>query len=174
MNNNRKRYYLTYTILFVFISLIIFSYYYLNNRTFINSGNDGLIQHYKALLYYSEYLKTIISNIFKGKFIIPHWDFNIGEGSDILKTLHFYTIGDPLSVFSIFFNRNNMYVYYDLSILIRLYLAGIIFSNLCFYTGKDNIYAVLAGSFAYIFSYWGLLNVNEHIYFFPIKNNIIN
>jgi len=165
MNNNRKRYYFTYTILFAFISLIIFSYYYLNNRTFINSGNDGLIQHYKALLYYSEYLKTIITNIFNGKFIIPHWDFNIGEGSDVLQTLHFYTIGDPLSIFSIFFNRNNMYVYYDLSILIRLYLAGIIFSNLCFYTGKDNIYAVLAGSFAYIFSYWGLLNVNEHIYF---------
>ena len=35
------------------------------------------------------------------KFVLPQWDFSIGLGSDILTTLHFYAIGDPLDLLSI-------------------------------------------------------------------------
>ncbi len=166
MNQYKKKYYFTYTALFVFVCLFVFSYYYLNGRTFINQRNDGMVQHYKALVYYSDYLKQIFNNLIHDhRLIMPRWDFNIGEGADILQTLHCYTIGDPLSVFSVFFPKEKMYLYYDVSIIIRLYLAGIVFSELCFYTEKKNSYAVLAGAIVYVFSYWGLLHVNEHIYF---------
>ncbi|MBQ3294864.1 MAG: YfhO family protein [Erysipelotrichaceae bacterium] len=166
VNNGRKNYYLIYTFCFLIMCAIVFSYYYLNGITFINHTNDGLVQHYKALIYYSEYLRTIFRNFFiEHSFEIPMWDFTIGEGADILQTLHMYAIGDPLSFFSVFFPRNLIYVYYDLSIIIRLYLAGLFFSILCFYTKRNNQYAVLAGTLVYVFCYWDLLNVNEHIYF---------
>ena len=161
-----KNYYCIYTIVFSALCLILFSYYYLNQRTFINHTNDGLIQHYKALVYYSDYLRTIFRNLFvEHRFLIPQWDFSIGEGSDILQTLHMYAIGDPLSFFSVLFPREKIYVYYDLSIIIRLYLSGIVFSGLCFYTKRNNKYGVLAGALVYVFCYWSLWNVNEHIYF---------
>ena len=162
----RKDYYLKYALLFTLICLIAFSYYYVNGRTFINHTNDGLIQHYKALAYYSQYLKTFFKNLFiNHQFIIPQWDFSIGEGADILQTLHMYAIGDPLAFFSVFFPLDKIYVYYDASIIIRLFLSGIVFSELCFYTKQKNKYAVLAGTVTYVFCFWNLLNVNEHIYF---------
>ena len=159
-------FYLIYSLVFALMCLLAFSYFYLNHRTFINHTNDGLIQHYKALVYYSEYLRTILRNIFiEHRFVIPHWDFSIGEGADILQTLHMYAIGDPLSVFSVFFPKDKVYIYYNLSILIRLYLSGIVFAKLCFYTKQENQMAILAGALVYVFCYWSLLNVNEHIYF---------
>ena len=61
------------------------------------------------------------------RFHIPEWDFNIGEGNDILVTLHYYVIGDPFAVLSVLVPTRFMYVYYDIMILLRLYLAGIAF-----------------------------------------------
>ena len=165
-NNRRLKHYFIYTALFMAVSFVAFRHFYLNDRTFINNVNDGLVQHYKALTYYSQYLKTIFRNILiNHRFVIPQWDFSIGEGADILQTLHMYAIGDPLAFFSVFFSKENMYVWYDTSIIIRLYLSGIAFSELCFYKGKEETYPVLAGSIIYVFCYWSLLNVCEHIYF---------
>lgn len=165
-NKTKLLYYLLYSAFFTVICLIIFRHFYLNGRTFINHTNDGLVQHYKALIYYSNYLKKIIRNIFVDhRFVIPQWDFSIGEGADILQTLHMYAIGDPLNIFSVFFNENNMYIFYDMSIIIRLFLSGVVFSELCFYKRIEDKFSILAGTLVYVFCYWSLLNVNEHIYF---------
>ena len=59
-------------------------------------------QHYRAMLYYSRYLKNIVGSFFKGNFEIPLWDFSIGEGADIIRTLHSDAVGDPLTFLSIF------------------------------------------------------------------------
>lgn len=97
--------------------------------------------------------------------VIPSWDFNIGEGSDILETLHYYVIGDPFTVLSIFVPTRFLYLYYDGMILLRLYLAGVAFSCLCFQTGRGNKYAVLAGAMTYVFCFWALYNSARHPYF---------
>lgn len=166
MKKKKTGYYIVYTLLYLLFSIAIFRYFFLNDMTFINQTNDGLVQHYKALIYYSEYLREIFRRIFvEHNFVVKRWDFSIGEGADILQTLHMYAIGDPLSFFAVFFPREKIYIWYDLSILIRLYISGIVFSELCFYTGQQNRYALLAGSIIYVFSYWALRNVNEHIYF---------
>ena len=49
---------------------------------------DGWRQHYKALVYYARYLRGILRHLLKEhKFVIPDWDFYIGEGNDIVNAL---------------------------------------------------------------------------------------
>lgn len=160
-----KSYFFIYTLLFVFAALITFSWYFFSGRTFIWQG-DGWSQHYNALVYYAKYLRSIIQNILlRHQLIIPSYDFNIGEGSDILSTLHYYVIGDPFSVLSVFVPVRFMFLYYEAMILLRLYLSGTAFSFLCFKTGKRSKCAVMAGTMVYIFCHWALLNAVRHPYF---------
>lgn len=162
--NRKKQYFLIYTILFAAVSSLVFSWYYIDGRTFI--GGDGWSQHYKALIYYARFLRSVIKSlIIDHQLIIPAWDFSIGEGSDIFQTLHYYVIGDPFALLSMFIPTKFMYLYYDAMILLRLYLAGIAFSCLCFYTGLKNYHAVLAGATAYVFCFYGLLNATLHPFF---------
>ncbi len=162
----KRKYYAIYTLLFMGICLNVYAAFYLNNKTFINWVNDGFAQHYKALIYYSEYLRELLRNVFvEHSFTVPQWDFSIGEGSDIITTLHTYAIGDPIAFFSVLVPREYIYVYYDFSIVLRLYISGIAFSELCFYTKKTDIINVLTGTLMYVFCFWALFHSNEHIYF---------
>ena len=46
------------------------------------------------------------------------WDMNIGYGSDILTTLHYYVIGDPLTLLSVFVpaeHTETLYEFADIS-----------------------------------------------------------
>lgn len=161
----KKGYFLVYTVLFAVVSFLVFLWYFLDGRTFIWES-DGWTQHYKALIYYARYLRSIVYGIFvQHRLILPEWDFSIGEGSDILGALHYYVIGDPFAVLSVFVPARFMYLYYDFMILLRLYFAGVAFSCLCFGTGQKNGCAVLAGSITYVFCYWAIFNAARHPYF---------
>lgn len=161
----RKQYYLAYTILFLLAACAVFSWYFLSGRTLIWEM-DGWKQHYKALIYYARYLRSIVQGIFfQHQLNIPAWDFSIGEGSDILTAFHYYVIGDPFAVFSVFVPTRFMYLYYEAMVLLRMYLAGIAFSSLCFRTGLKDRHGVLAGSMAYVFCFWALRNAARHPYF---------
>ena len=67
---------------------------------------------------------------------------------------------------SVFVPVRGLWVYYDLMILLRLYLSGIAFFCLCFYTEKKiGQYAVMAGALSDVFCYRAILNANRHPYF---------
>ena len=159
------KYFISYSLLFLITGLIVFSYFYLNGKTFISHG-DGIRQHYKVFLYFSRYLKTILSNLLhQHRLIIPQWDFTIGEGSNILASLHYYAINDPFSFLVAFVPEKYVYAYYDFIVVLKMYLSGLVFLQLCLYTKKENCYAVLSGSMIYVFCYWVLLNASRHIFF---------
>lgn len=166
VNTNEKRFYFQlYTILFILSALFICFWFFLTGRTFISQG-DGLYQHYPALVYYANYLRSIARGLlFDHQLVIPAWDFSIGEGADILETLHYYVIGDPFAFFSVLVPTQYLYLYYGAMILLRLYFSGIAFSCLCFQTGHHNQYGILAGSMTYVFCYWALYNMILHPYF---------
>lgn len=166
MNISKKtKYLLIYTLSFVLCCLAIFYVYYSNGLSFIYDG-DGWSQHYKAYIYYGEYLRTIIKNIFvEHSFVIPQWNFSIGEGYGILETFNYYVIGDPIAFLTVFIPSEYMYIFYDFAIILRLYLSGLFFSLLCFYVKKNNYYAVLGGSLTYVFCFWAIFNSNRHPYF---------
>ena len=161
-----RQYYVLYTALFAFMCYVVFCWYFLTGRTFIWE-RDGWEQHYKALVYYAKYMRSIVRELlYNHRFILPEWSFAFGEGNDVLQTLHYYVIGDPFAVFSILVPTRFLWIYYDFMILLRLYLSGIAFSCLCFYT-KKNIgrYAVMAGALSYVFCFWTIYNVNRHPFF---------
>ncbi len=163
--HGKKGYFLAYTVLFSVTTFIVFSWYFLKGRTLI-WNSDGWTQHYKALVCYSRYLRSIARELFiNHQFILPEWDFSIGEGSDVLGTLHYYVIGDPFAILSAFVPVRFLHLYYNSMILLRLYLAGAAFSCLCFGTGHKSRIAILAGSITYVFCYWGIYNAARHPYF---------
>ncbi|SCW36099.1 Uncharacterized membrane protein YfhO [Ruminococcaceae bacterium YRB3002] len=132
---------------------------------------DGASQHLSALTYYSDYLREILSNFIHGNFSIPGWDLAIGEGSDILTTLHYYCIGDPLAVLSVFFPAESMFMCYELIIYIRVILSGLSFMYFMrTYDGgrlKDRIsdLALASGAVLYTFSAWIVMMMTRHPFF---------
>lgn len=164
-NNKRIKFYLIYTAVFLLCCAVAFYYFYSNGKTLIYD-KDGWHQYLKVLIYYSNYLKELFTNIFVNHiFELPEWSFSIGEGAGILATFHCYLIGDPIAFLSVFFNENNMYIFYNFSVILRLYLAGIAFAEYCFFRKKDNIFAVLGGSITYVFCFWCLFNSVRHLHF---------
>lgn len=165
IKNEKVRFYLIYTLLFILCCLGVFYAYYSQGKSLIYN-EDGWTQHYKALIYYSRYLKEIVKNIFiNKKLVIPQWDFSIGEGAGIIETFHYYAIGDPIAFLSIFVPEEYIYIFYNFSVLLRMYLCGICFSALCFYKKITNKCAILSCSLIYSFCFWNLFNGARHIYF---------
>ena len=164
-DRNKKTYYIMYSLLFCLVALFCFSGFIVHDKSFVWKS-DGWVQHYKALTYYGTYLRNIFRNLIsEHKLIIPDWDFYIGEGSDILTALHYYVIGDPITLFSALVPTKYMHYFYSFSVVLRIYLSGIAFSELCFGTNQKNRYSVLAGSIAYCFCTWALINVARHPFF---------
>lgn len=160
-----KNYYTVYTCCFLIGCVGVFIWFLFGRRTFIWHA-DGWNEYYKALVYYAQYLRSIIRGIIsEQKLIIPNWDFSLGEGSDVLQTLQCFGIGDPIVALSVFVPADYLYLFYNISTLFRLYLAGIAFSALCFKLGNQNGCAVLAGTMAYVFSHWGIYHSSVHPYF---------
>lgn len=154
-----------YTVVFAVYSLIIFSPFYLNDVSLVYN-KDGWMQYLKLLIYYSGYLRGILKNIFiNHTFVIPQWSFSIGEGSDIFTAFQCYAFGDPIALLSVFFNGNNMYVFFIGSIILRLYLAGLAFIYFCSYMKAANRYAIMAGTLTYVFCLWNFFNSVRHLHF---------
>ena len=157
-------YYLFYTLIFGGIALILYLQFYLNGKSLIWS-HDGVPQHLNSLAYYGEYLRGILHSLFvEHKLEIPMWDMNIGYGSDILTTLHYYVIGDPLTLLSVFVPAEKTEYLYAFLVFFRIYLAGVAFSRFCFYH-KNSKQATLLGSLVYIFAGWTIYASMKHPYF---------
>jgi len=153
-----------YSLLFVLLSLIVFYPYLFYHKSFVWQG-DGLDQHFPVFYYLGEYYKNIIQLILEGNFSqIPMIDFRIGLGFDILTTLSYYGLGDPLVLLSIFATPENMEFFYNGIILLRLYLTGIAFMLYCFYMHLDSPASVI-GAFLYVFCGYSLYASVRHPFF---------
>ena len=120
-----------YSVVFLMAATATFLYFALNGKSFI-WNEDGYAQHNLALTYYGTWLRDIIRNIlFEHTFSIPLWDFSLGTGSDILTTLNYYVIGEPLNLLSVFVPARYTEYLYDFLIILRLYFAGLAFMQFC-------------------------------------------
>ncbi|MDE7326583.1 MAG: YfhO family protein [Lachnospiraceae bacterium] len=161
----KAKYFLLYTVIFLPMVWLVFRYFFHGNRTFVWMP-DGWRQHYKGLLYYSEWIREVFKRIFvEHSLELPAYSFSIGYGSDVLTTLHYYAIGDPLTLLAAFIKEEHMLFFYEFLLVLRLYLAGAAFSCYCFYRGRKNTCAVLAGAFVYLFCGYALFAGVRHPYF---------
>ena len=142
-----------YTLLFCLLFCGIAAGFALLGRSFVFEARmgDGLRQHYVSLAYYGEYLREVLSNLFlRHTFELPMWDIHIGYGSDILTTLHYYAMGDPLNLLAVFVPVRYTEYLYAFLLVLRMYLAGIAFSAYCRYH-KNGRFPTLLGAVLYAF-----------------------
>ena len=162
-----KRYiFVVYTILFTILCMIAFYPFYGNHISLIwgQSGKDGLSQHLASLTYYGEYIRNFFSNLAHGHFKLPMWDTSIGYGSDILSSLNYYAIGDPLNLIYVFSNKYNAEYFYNFMLVFRAYLAGISFIVFGCYL-KQNPHGIVVGSLTYVFCGFFLISGIRHPFF---------
>lgn len=166
MNGRKKkhiRFILEYTVSFAVLFLLIYLGFILNHRSFI-WFYDGNKQHFPALLYLRDYYLKVAGNLFSGHFTLPMFDFSIGMGEDILTTLNFYGMGNPLTLFSVFVPKQHMEMFYDFLVAFRMYLAGLTFIFYCRNRGKGRAVS-LAGAWLYVFSGYVLHVAVKHPFF---------
>lgn len=163
VGKKRLIFYGTYTIIFFICALAVFSWFIINNKTFVWE-NDGIAQHYNILTYYGVYLRELAKNVLHGNFTLPMWDFSIGFGADVFESLTYYVIGDPFALFSAIVPAKYTEILYNVLIIARLYFAGIAFCAYCRYFKKDFT-ATLCGAMIYVFCGYALFASVRHPYF---------
>ncbi|MCR5652527.1 MAG: YfhO family protein [Ruminococcus sp.] len=159
-------YWLLYTLLFLFTFAVTYCYFLFSHKSMVWSS-DAKNQHLTSLMYLGIWIRDLFKNIFVNhSFSIPTYSFGLGYGGDIIQILHYYVVGDPLDLFSIFVPSGKTHLLYHFLIVLRLYLAGIAFSKLCFYFNRERSKAaVLAGAVAYVFGGFALFAGSRHPYF---------
>lgn len=159
-----KSYWLVYFIGFLIFTLMAFHWFWGYGKSLVWK-EDGQKQHLVALMYYSNWLKTIINHLIHDhRLCVPLWDMTIGYGSDIIGTLHYYVLGDPLNLISVFVPHRFMEQLYDGLIIVRLFLAGAAFSAYSLSLGNGKK-ASLIGAYMYAFSGFMLYFSVRHPYF---------
>ncbi len=153
-----------YTIIFIITSAITFSFFLFNGKSLVWQL-DGLRQHCLALTYYGQWLREIVSNLlFEHKFSVSLWNFSLGYGADIITTLNYYVIGEPLNLLTIFVPSRYTEYLYDFLVVLRLYLAGLTFMQFCKIMGKKGN-GVLAGALVYVFAGFVIFSAVRHPFF---------
>ncbi len=140
MNNNRReRFVLRYTLMFAFVAVAVLSVFVLNGRSLIR-GLDGPAQHYAALRYLGEWLRTGLSG--GGWKMI---DFSLGQGMDVLTTLSYYCFTEPLAMISALVPAEYTEYLYAALLFARFYLAGLFAAMLARCHGAKGWTAAVAG-----------------------------
>lgn len=175
-SNRRLRYFLVYTILYLILAGLLVLFFRLQNRSLVYHA-DAWRQHLRALAYYGKWLRGNLWHLLHDHSLTPQaWSFGLGYGSDVLTTLHYYCIGEPLTALTVFIPERFSKYYFEFLILLRPYLAGLSFSAYAEYTiGRKQLHGtgsctttgsgslpILCGALCYVFSgtvlYLGMLH----------------
>lgn len=153
IKEQRKYCYGIYTLMFLLMCIVAFLPFFTEGKSFVWGAGveDGLSQHFSALAYYGEALREFFRNLLAGHPKLVMWDMSLGYGADILSTLNYYAIGDPLNLLYGFVSPKNTETMYDFMILLRMYLAGITFIMYA-RKMKKRSYGTVIGALVYIFS----------------------
>ncbi|MCI8364417.1 MAG: YfhO family protein [Eubacterium sp.] len=167
MKRNKKQKALCFLLLFSVAFVVIFGCTYFvfwkNGKSFI-WDYDGIKQHYAALCYLGRYYREIFSGILRGDFVPPMFDLSLGMGEDIMTTLNFYGLGDPLTLLAALVPEEKTEYLYDFLVVLRIYLAGLSFSWCCRKKGRSWS-ATMIGALVYAFSGYILHVAVKHPFF---------
>lgn len=158
-----------YSVTFILLCLLVYSLQIFYGKSFVYTGDslsgDGLVEAYNFLAYYGEWLRSIFKNFFiEHSFCIPEYDLSIGLGGDIITTLNYYVLGDPLNLLAVFVPMRYTEVLYNALVVLRLYLAGLSFYFYCFYHSYESE-RILPGAVIYVFSFYTIVISVLHPYF---------
>lgn len=145
--------FLAYTALFLLLAGVLAGIFAANGRSFIWYG-DTLTQHYPALMYYGRWLREAARCLLSGA-AVPTWDLSIGYGADIITTLSYYVVGDPLNLLSALVPSQYTEQLLEFLILLRGWLSGLAFLALSLQF-RNGRFGSLLGALSYAFCGWFL------------------
>ena len=117
-----------------------------------------MAQHYAVLMW----IRNTLRQFLHGNFALPMVDFSVGQGFDVIGTLNYYGVGDPVNLLTVFFADNHLDQMYMFLILFRMYLSGLTFSYYCSTAGIQRKASVLCGSWLYVFCSFALIGGMKH------------
>ena len=153
----RKNTYLIYTLLFIIIAFLAFFWFIVFGKTLIYK-DDAYFQHYSFLVK----LRRFVSDIVHGNGI-SLWSWDTGHGADTLGNFAF-VICDPFAYIAAAFKPEFIDVGYTISVVIRLYAAGLAMIAFLRYRSK-NFLQCIVGGVAYAFSSWAIGSGLAHDFF---------
>ena len=156
-----------YTICFALLALVAF-YPFMRYGKSLVWNVDGTTQHLKALIFYSKWLRHSVLSILSGNFDLPSFSFSLGMGEDILTTLHYYAIGDPLNILSALVPTRFIPFFYSAMVVVRIWLSGLSFIIFTKYLSPGLIEkkdCLLVGALSYAFSSYTVNIVLRHPFF---------
>ena len=144
MKNKRTKYYIQYTIIFLFLFFACFGFYLLVMKKTALRPADTFDQHYMEFIYLGRWVRSLIT---EGRFVV--WDPSIGYGADFFLTMSGF-ICDPVNWIAIFFSARAAEYGFLLMVIIKLYLCGISYSVFAHHR-RHKPYTVLCGAVLFTF-----------------------
>jgi len=148
----------TYLALFFLIFCVGYQSFWQNERSFVWS--DGYTQHVPALVYLGQYYREFLSNLFSGSGIAMV-DFRIGLGDDIIRAFTHNAQADIFTLCAAFIQPENIEVYYNIVVVLRMILAGLSFAAFCVYMKQKN-WASILGALIYTYSGYSIFAAVRH------------
>lgn len=140
---DRRKLYLEYTVMFVFLAACIFGTYLVTGHTFILS-KDALNQHLPLLVKYRAALIAFLHH--PGH--LTFWSWQMGLGTDTFSVYSYYTIGDVFAYLALLFPAAKMTLAYQVIGMIRMYCVGLAFVYFAQHFNFRN-QVILIGTVAY-------------------------
>ena len=151
------QYFCMYTAGFLAAALLLLLIFAKEHASFTKMA-DGVAQHYAVLMW----IRNTLRQFLHGNFALPMVDFSVGQGFDVIGTLNYYGVGDPVNLLTVFFADNHLDQMYMFLILFRMYLSGLAFSYYCSTAGIQRKASVLCGSWLYVFCSFALIGGMKH------------
>lgn len=151
------QYFCMYTAGFLAAALLLLLIF-AKEHAFFTKMADGVAQHYAVLMW----IRNTLRQFLHGNFALPMVDFSVGQGFDVIGTLNYYGVGDPVNLLTVFFADNHLDQMYMFLILFRMYLSGLTFSYYCSTAGIQRKASVLCGSWLYVFCSFALIGGMKH------------
>ncbi|MBP5384806.1 MAG: YfhO family protein [Lachnospiraceae bacterium] len=139
-----KKTFACYTAVFLVIFALCFSCF-LHRGTLPIYSIDGLGQYYPSFLY--------IGRMLRGSF--HFYDLSIGMGENVIGTLNYYGLGDPVNLLSVFATDATGPYLFALTYWLRLYLGGACALLYCRHFRLDPLACIMA-AVSYAFSGYAL------------------
>lgn len=157
---------LAFTAVFALLCGVWMGIFAANGKSFIWYA-DTIKQHYPALVYYGRWLREAVRCILSGA-AIPTWDMSIGYGADVVTTLSYYVMGDPLNLIAAFVPSQYGEQLLEGLMILRIYLAGLAFMPFSRHHGNSR-FGTLLGAVAYAFCAWTIQTaLTEPLFIIPM------
>ena len=150
---------LVYTLVFLAAAALVFRVIWSEGLTFIyyyaGQEKDGFTQHYTAFAYIGRYIREFVAGLFQGQLALKQFDFTLGYGEDVIQSLSFYGFGDPLMLLSALVPAGLVSSFYQVYVLLELWLAGLTFRAFGREMGYEDRW-ILPAALVYVFSGFAL------------------